>query len=288
MTTTIPICSAYQAWDSKLQGRNLKTRKHSNSTYLLRQEDGSLVMKLHATIIVTVRLDNSVTLDSGGWRTPTTKGRMNDAMRELGYRDISICQVKGIWSVYNGNYHDPNRYVATFADGMKILPDGTFQGSGPDPSVLGRGVKLIRAYMKPVAQMLAEGKFPAPGGGDPWNFYMAATDGTLPMTSSAAETRGHLVAYMRDKYYFGSLLLRAMEKKLNVKHGDMETLSSIVSGASHPKGYVNVSQVCLWSFAAFMTAKGADPQLGAMGAIGAKQLSGVLEDYLKHWFNLAK
>jgi hypothetical protein len=57
--------------------------------------------------------DKSVTLNSGGWRTVTTKRKMNQAARQfiLGYR---VEQKKGEWSVY---LYGTN-VTLPFADGM--------------------------------------------------------------------------------------------------------------------------------------------------------------------------
>lgn len=284
--TTIPIMiPSYQAWNAKLTGRCAAKRKISNNTYLVRQPDGSIALKLHNTFIVTVSLTGMVTLDSGGWRTPTTKGRINDAFRELGF-PFGINQVGGVWRVYGTQGHET---AGTFADGMQIMPDFSLRGTGPDTKVLLQSVKLIKAYMKPVARMLAEGKFPAPGNGDPWNFMMVATDGTLAMAGSDSETRKHLVDYMRSKYYFGSLLLRAFEKKMGVQHGDTETLSSMVNGTiprTGWKGFISVSPMCCNAFAHFMNGKPMGG-LDTFGGTGAKQLADILEGYLKHWFNIA-
>lgn len=283
--TTMTIPQSYAVWDSQLQGRCQKQRKVSNNTWLIRQEDGSIALKLHATIIVTVQQDGKITLNSGGWRTPTTKGRINDALREL-LRDNApgISQVDGIWLIYpRGDYESK----LTFADGMWVLPDGSLAGTGPDLGVLKQGVKLIRAYMKPVAQMIVEGKFPTPSNGDPWNFLMVSTDGELAMAGPEGETRKWLVDYMKKKYYFGTLLLRAMEKKLGLKYGDTDTLRKMVSGElprNEWRGFISISPVCLHCFACVMN--GEKPE-GYVGGIGAKQLAGVLDEYLKYWFNLA-
>jgi hypothetical protein len=284
MTETM-IAPSYATWDNQLTGRCQSQRKVSNNTWLLREDNGSISMKLHATKIVTVDQDGKITLNSGGWRTPTTKGRINDALRDLLHdKAPGISQVDGIWLIYPHGDYDAK---LTFADGMWVMPDGSMAGSGPDVKVLKQGVKLIRAYMKPVAQMIADGKFPKPSNGDPWNFLMVSTDGELALAGSEADTRLHLVQYMREKYYFGSLLLRAMEKKLGLKYGDTDTLRKMVSGELHRsewRGFISVSPICLHCFACVMNG---EPPEGYVGGIGATQLAGILDEYLKFWFNLA-
>ena len=56
-----------------LRDHNIKT----NNTDV-RFEDGHTIVRLHATDIVDVDTnDNTITLDTGGWNTVTTKERMN-------------------------------------------------------------------------------------------------------------------------------------------------------------------------------------------------------------------
>lgn len=58
--------------------RNLTRRKVGNNTYASVLDDGSVGVTLHATMVVVIHPDDCVTLNSGGWRTVTTKARMND------------------------------------------------------------------------------------------------------------------------------------------------------------------------------------------------------------------
>lgn len=276
---------SYATWDKLLTGRCKMQRKTANNTWLKREDDGSIALQLHATKILMVKPDGTITLNSGGWRTPTTKGRLNDALRELLHdKAPGIGQVDGIWLIYpRGNYDARS----TFADGMLVLPDGSLSGSGPDVGVLKQGVKLIRAYMKPVPQMIADGTFPKPSNGDPWNFCMVSTEGELAMAGDEANVRRWLVTYMREKYYFGSLLLRAMEKKLGVKYGDQATLQALILNERPQcgwRGYIGISPATLNCFAYVMNGEKPPPFLAG---ICAKQVAGVLDEYLKFWFNLA-
>lgn len=53
------------------------TRKVANNTYLQRRSEGRLAVKLHNTDILTFHPDGSVVFTTGGWKTMTTKERMN-------------------------------------------------------------------------------------------------------------------------------------------------------------------------------------------------------------------
>lgn len=73
--------------------------------------DGQTIVTYHSTAVVRFTAD-TVTLDSGHWRTATTKTRMNQASRQfdLGY---SVNQKNGGWSVTIRN-----GAVLPFSDGM--------------------------------------------------------------------------------------------------------------------------------------------------------------------------
>ncbi len=75
----------------------------------LQKRGHAFAIRYHTTDVVMIRPDGTYRLNSGGWRTPTTKNRMNTA---LPTRNIS--QVNGIW--YVGD--------ALYVDGILISPDG--------------------------------------------------------------------------------------------------------------------------------------------------------------------
>lgn len=110
------------AWaDEQLQGRCKNRRKVANNTYLERRGD-DIALRLHDTDIVVYRANGDITLDSGGWRTYTTKDRMNT------YGPFKwVSQDKGVWYVCTS---DAERY--RYDDGITLHPDGTVTGFVPD------------------------------------------------------------------------------------------------------------------------------------------------------------
>lgn len=86
-----------------------KVKKIANNTYKIDTPDGYII-RLHNTDIVTVH-GNSITLNSGGWKTKTTKERIND---HIAPRYIS--QKNYEWTVI-----DPiNDTTTPFIDHMSI------------------------------------------------------------------------------------------------------------------------------------------------------------------------
>jgi hypothetical protein len=83
------------------------------ATSVRRDNSGVLSVVYHSTEVVRVNPDGSVVLDSGGWRSFTTKARMNQAATQygLGYR---VYQKAFDWFVsFNG-------HELTFTDGMTL------------------------------------------------------------------------------------------------------------------------------------------------------------------------
>ena len=86
-----------------------------NNTAKITYDDGSVAYRLHKTDVITNNPDGTVTLDTGGWATSTTKDRMNTYLPE-GY---GVSQKQGVWSlVKDGEIvseigHDPLTFDPT-------------------------------------------------------------------------------------------------------------------------------------------------------------------------------
>jgi len=96
-----------------------ESRKIANNTYLERRDDGDIALRLHRTDVLTYHPDGTVTLNSGGWQTVTTKRRMNQYLPN-GYR---VYQHRFDWYVWNylaakQNGNDGSR--VEYFDGMTL------------------------------------------------------------------------------------------------------------------------------------------------------------------------
>lgn len=93
---------------------NTKARIVCRNTFRFTAPDGADVIRLHQTDIVRKLPNGKTVLDSGGWRTSTTKERMNS------YSGLRLWANKGQWFVSAGT---PGESPAVpYYDGM-ILPD---------------------------------------------------------------------------------------------------------------------------------------------------------------------
>ena len=126
-------------------GETLKsrdTRKIAPNTWLERQGEwpnnpDSIRVRLHNTYVVTFHYSGAVSLDSGGWRTVTTKERINNYLPD----GVRLSQERFVWYVQDmrkefqpvGAAHDSynpwhKRYRVEFVDGLTILPDASLHG----------------------------------------------------------------------------------------------------------------------------------------------------------------
>jgi len=87
----------------------LGAHKLENNTHLVNLAGGDFGVKLHNTVIVEVRQDGTYKLTSGGYRTATTKDRLNK------YGPLGIWQHKGEWY-----YKDEEGNQQTFEDGILV------------------------------------------------------------------------------------------------------------------------------------------------------------------------
>lgn len=188
------------AVDLLARGRSGR-KKIGNNTWLEKREGDVLALRLHGTDVVTLCPDGQIVLDSGGWKTVTTKDRLNSLS------PARIHSEQGIWYV---TYRDR---VYVFKDGMVLHPDGTVTGAGEDR---GREEKRLRQaaakYAKGFAQAWAEGKVPTPSARDCLYCHMREVGTKKPLGEMSPESgKDHILAHIKEKYYVPSLLWRAVE-----------------------------------------------------------------------------
>lgn len=173
-------------------------RKIANNTYLERRDDSTIALRLHATDVVTFR-PGTITLDSGGWRTVTTKNRINYA--------LPVWSKAGTW--YVGSDYDRSA-AHVYADGVTFTEAGELLGDEPiDPSAGNAALKReIGAFAKLCADTLAAG-MPAPSGGDCW-FCAMRTESGATLGDVSGGDHDHLREHIAEGYVVPSLLLNAV------------------------------------------------------------------------------
>lgn len=187
-----------------------------NNTYLYKRDENAYAVQLHLTDVVTIRRDGTFVLNSGGWRTPTTKERINN------YAPCTIQQMGGIWYVVpaspqirqnctNFDYRESIRGCPVFEDGIVVQADGTVAGFRVSDTERYESAKrvidrLVTKYLKGyIKSVMDAGIISRPSGGDCWGCYMKVQGNP----QSEAFGFSHYFEHFKDEYFVPSLFLNA-------------------------------------------------------------------------------
>ncbi len=189
---------SYKHYNALLTGRNKNSRKLANNTYAIRHTD-TIAIRLHSTDIITYHLNGHITFDDGGWRTVTTKARINK------FSPYWISQEKGVWHIgtraiwQQGRFEQPGKSHLYYT-GITLNRNGNpLRVRKTDGKEKLR--KQITAY---IAKLKALDILPKPGSGDCILCRLNDTD--------------CLEQHLDEKYIRGSLIMNAL--KVNGTDGD--------------------------------------------------------------------
>lgn len=167
-----------------------------NNTRIFQRGDDIAIQFWH-TDILTFKKNGDIVLDSGGWKTMTTKARISD------YSPCQIFQHRGVWTVhFNGE-------KALFKDGMVLKANGKIVGAAP-PAAEKAEIKLrkrVSVYAKAFVDALYAGKVGAPSLGDCFCCLATKTVGGEPVRSS-----DHILGHLDESYFVPSLLANALKE----------------------------------------------------------------------------
>lgn len=183
------ISSYQQALELLNSGRNKTNKKIATNTFLiLNPEDQSISVKLHDTDIVKYYKNGIIELNSGGWRSMTTKDRLQ------AYSPADISNEKNQWYIQG----------QLFYDGIKIDSQGNLKTTKKGMAGANKNVNMelkVRQYTEGFINALKNGEVPVPSAGDCWTCSMGIGSGA-----------DHLLQHMKEKYYVPSLLINAIKK----------------------------------------------------------------------------
>lgn len=170
-----------------------------NNTLYILYADGSEAWRLYNTDVVTKK-DNFYTLNSGGWRTVTTKDRINSFTPGRFY---AIYQENGIWYLSNQDQ------TTVFYDGIQLDETGkVISELFPDPA---KEVKAMKKRIANFCNLITKNNLPLPGNGDCWYCLMVTDNGET--LGDATKNYDHLLSHMEENYLHGSLLVNAMRER---------------------------------------------------------------------------
>lgn len=189
----------YSTLDQRLSGRNQNGRKLANNTYAERRGD-NIAIRLHSTDVITFKPNGDKVLSSGGWRTATTKDRINN------FGGVRMYQTNGNW--YIGD--------VKFQDGMTIKANGVIIGGAKDNP---KSDKVFKSRVGAFAHKCANAiPLDPPGNGDCLYCHMVTDkNGTL---GDATKNNEHLISHIKESYIVPSLVYQAL-KEINAGDGIM-------------------------------------------------------------------
>lgn len=174
-------------------------KKIAGNTWVVKMGD-NYGIKLYDTIIMIFKMDGSITLNSGGYRTRTTKDRINE------FSGIQVTQENGLWYVHARDQ------VVLFTDNMVIPPhgpigdDASIKTITADKKAVDRMVKrYVRGF---VDDMLING-IPDPSGGDCWYCLMRSVDNPNDLEPMGYS---HYFSHFEEKYYVPTIFYKAVNE----------------------------------------------------------------------------
>jgi hypothetical protein len=174
-----------------------ESKKIGNNTYLKKLEGGNIGVKLHDTFVVTYTPNNSVILNSGGWKTVTTKARINE------YTDVRLSQKNSLWTI--GGH--------MFTDGMEVFENGKIKGAEKvtekKEKAFQKEKKRLRAYAEKFAHAVINGEVKKPSGGDCWYCCLKTENGKTLVESF--KDISHIEGHIKENYFVPSMLYNALE-----------------------------------------------------------------------------
>jgi len=217
-----------------------------------------ITVKYHGHPVVNFYPDGTSTFNSCGWRTLTTKERINWFLPD----GFHLYQEKSTWYIVKhgntyGDWTSSNRF--NFADGIAIK-DGTVYNDAPmdEQDTIKAQIKAIKAYVKGFVTALFNGEISAPSGGDCWYCLMQTESGES--LGDATKNHDHIISHMEESYFVPSLIVNA-SKNGRLSDFAKSTIAQLWNGES----------VSDWQ-----------------KDITARQLSSCLTAYIKHALNIAQ
>lgn len=173
------------------------------------ERGGFEVWRHYDTDIVSRNLSTrAVTLNSGGFRTFTTKGKINDILSAL-HLPFQLYTDRRVWWLWTTT-NESKKWV--FVDGITIHDSLSVTGSLDSEVFLRRKRALegrIKKYLERARKKL-DREWPEPGPGDCWYCGMTEVE-TGKSWGDVSGNHDHLFSHMQDGYVPGMLLVRAIQ-----------------------------------------------------------------------------
>lgn len=204
----------------------VKSKFVDNNTVEYTTADGRRVIRLHDTDIITFMPNGKIILNSGGWKTMTTKNRINGFLDGTDDLSIGISQVKGMWYVEvsrrgaeieseHGCKYRPWNVVQSvpFVDGIEIYRGRVLskyvKKSDAIEAEKKKLDKMVDKYMQAVQEAIKEGKT-VPDDGDCWYCLMQTQSGET--LGDAFGDHSHIMSHIKEGYVPAALIWNAVKE----------------------------------------------------------------------------
>lgn len=181
-----------------------KERPYANNTRIERDTlnlgHDVITVKYHGNEIVNF-YPNCTSFSSCGWKTSTTKERINWFLPE-GFR---LWQDKSTWYIGKHNFG-----TFGFMDGLTIDSDGNVYNYAAEneSQAIKAQIKTIKTYVNGFVSALLAGEVESPSGGDCWDCVMKTEDGR---TLGEFRQSDHIQSHIEESYYVPSMLINAFK-----------------------------------------------------------------------------
>jgi hypothetical protein len=243
----VEVPTAQTTWgelDAFLGDRDERPEKGRRMTRIRRVTPGSMfgpiAVRYWHTDIVVAHVDGTVTLNTDGWRTMTTKERMNDYLPGFHHDDatgevragVQLYAHKGTWKLSrfvhrfglrrewpepDDDYAWLREDVSDFYDGITLDARGMvvgeviFHTGDPDAEVKAKIRAYVAGYTDDEITRLVLDARENGTAGDCWFCAMRTEDGTTWGDTSGDDS--HLMEHLDEDYRMASLLLNACEAR---------------------------------------------------------------------------
>lgn len=223
--------------------KNTMDRPIANNTRIIQIDDGTIGIKLHDTFVVKyysnelsgvkIHEGDTIQLDSGGWKTVTTRDRINR------FSPLHVWTEKSVMYVSQSNWYEihnnPNESkIYHFEDRMFFQPDGTVWKkdvngipvelkpySKKDEQKKRKQLNKIDTFIRNYVNKLTNGKMEQPGNGDCFYCQGESNPGCTIQFGTLTKDEGftpginpdHLWEHINRKYYVPSLIFSAIRSE---------------------------------------------------------------------------
>lgn len=171
----------------------------ARNTFQFTAPNGDRITRLHQTDIVRVTPKGKTILNSGGWRTSTTKDRMNGAA------GVRLWADKGSWLVGSNGAG----VAVPYYDGITLPDCFSSKARAKAGAMQAREQKLRLSVRKFCAKLDKMQCLPEPGPGDCWLCCMRTAEGKT-MGELGNSDSDHIRQHINEGYLHGSLIMNAL------------------------------------------------------------------------------